>query len=116
MSVKNKSESIVDEGDCNSMCSSRSKPDSSSIPAEDASRKDVSDKFLASVSQDNIHNQPLTAELLAEQNELYSNKLEPKPNAIRAWAADLPEVPDSVQPILTSTHIFEMEDLSYFRK
>ncbi|OBZ91460.1 putative membrane protein C6F6.13c [Choanephora cucurbitarum] len=112
MSVKNKSESIVDEGDCNSMCSSRSKPNSSSIPAEDASRKDVSDKFLASVSQDNIHNQPLTAELLAEQNELYSNKLEPKPNAIRAWAADLPEVPDSVQPILTSTHIFEMEDLT----
>ncbi|KAK4518951.1 Lysophosphatidic acid:oleoyl-CoA acyltransferase 1 [Mucor velutinosus] len=57
-------------------------------------------------------NQPLTAELLAEQNELYSNKLEPKPNAIRAWAADLPEVPDSVQPILTTTHIFEMESLT----
>lgn len=58
------------------------------------------------------NNQPLTAELLAEQNELYSNKLEPKPNAIRAWAADLPEVPDSVQPILTTTHIFEMESLT----
>ncbi|GAN08198.1 hypothetical protein MAM1_0193c07705 [Mucor ambiguus] len=57
-------------------------------------------------------NQPLTAELLAEQNELYSNKLEPKPNAIRAWAADLPEVPDTVQPILTTTHIFEMESLT----
>ncbi|KAI8644390.1 hypothetical protein BD408DRAFT_363199 [Parasitella parasitica] len=57
-------------------------------------------------------NQPLTAELLAEQNELYLNKLEPKPNAIRAWAADLPEVPDSVQPILTTTHIFEMESLT----
>ncbi|KAI9480712.1 MAG: hypothetical protein EXX96DRAFT_537961 [Benjaminiella poitrasii] len=57
-------------------------------------------------------NQPLTAELLAEQNELYSNKLEPKPNAIRAWAADLPEVPDTIQPILTSTHIFEMESLT----
>ncbi|KAI7897975.1 uncharacterized protein BX663DRAFT_526643 [Cokeromyces recurvatus] len=56
--------------------------------------------------------QPLTAELLAEQNELYSNKLEPKPNAIRAWAADLPEVPDTVQPILTSTHIFEMDSLT----
>lgn len=54
-------------------------------------------------------NHPLTAELLAEQNELYSNKLEPKPNAIRAWAADLPEVPDTVQPILTTSHIFEME-------
>ncbi|CAO0798574.1 unnamed protein product [Mucor circinelloides] len=58
------------------------------------------------------NNQPLTAELLAEQNELYSNKLEPKPNAIRAWAADLPEVPDTVQPILTTTHIFEMESLT----
>lgn len=58
-----------------------------------------------------IDNQPLTAELLAEQNELYSNKLLPKPNAIRAWAADLPEVPDSVQPILTTSCIFEMEPL-----
>lgn len=54
-------------------------------------------------------NHPLTAELLAEQNELYSNKLDPKPNAIRAWAADLPEVPDTVQPILTTSHIFEMD-------
>ncbi|CAO3617872.1 unnamed protein product [Mucor fragilis] len=64
-------------------------------------------------TQPNVEtNQPLTAELLAEQNELYSNKLEPKPNAIRAWAADLPEVPDSVQPILTATHIFEMESLT----
>jgi hypothetical protein len=62
--------------------------------------------------QVDINNQPLTAELLAEQNELYSNKLLPKPNAIRAWAADLPEVPDSVQPILTTSHIFEMEPLA----
>lgn len=62
--------------------------------------------------QQDIANHPLTAELLAEQNELYSNKLEPKPNAIRAWAADLPEVPDNVQPILTTTHIFEMESLT----
>ncbi|KAI8365787.1 hypothetical protein BD560DRAFT_401738 [Blakeslea trispora] len=108
MSVKSKAESV----DRNSMCSSRSKPNSDHIPVDDTSEKNVSDKFLAPVSQDKAHNQPLTAELLAEQNELYSNKLEPKPNAIRAWAADLPEVPDSVQPILTSTHIFEMEDLT----
>ncbi|GAA5808294.1 hypothetical protein MFLAVUS_001684 [Mucor flavus] len=53
----------------------------------------------------------LTAELLAEQNELYSSKLLPKPNAIRAWAADLPEVPDTVQPILTTSSIFEMESI-----
>lgn len=64
------------------------------------------------LSELDINNQPLTAELLAEQNELYSNKLLPKPNAIRAWAADLPEVPDSVQPILTTSHIFEMEPLA----
>ncbi|GAA5802725.1 hypothetical protein HPULCUR_008199 [Helicostylum pulchrum] len=54
----------------------------------------------------------LTAELLAEQNELYSNKLLPKPNAIREWAADLPEVPDTVQPILTTSSIFEMESIT----
>ncbi|KAG2230234.1 hypothetical protein INT48_006236 [Thamnidium elegans] len=54
----------------------------------------------------------LTAELLAEQNELYSSKLLPKPNAIRAWAADLPEVPDTVQPILTTSSIFEMESIA----
>ncbi|EIE79619.1 hypothetical protein RO3G_04324 [Rhizopus delemar RA 99-880] len=53
------------------------------------------------------HQQPLTAELLAEQNEL--NKVLPKPNAIRAWAADLPEVPDSVQPVLTSSHVYEID-------
>ncbi|KAG1054799.1 hypothetical protein G6F43_003211 [Rhizopus delemar] len=51
--------------------------------------------------------QPLTAELLAEQNEL--TKVLPKPNAIRAWAADLPQAPDSVQPVLTSSHVFEMD-------
>ncbi|KAI7891224.1 uncharacterized protein EV154DRAFT_563542 [Mucor mucedo] len=56
-------------------------------------------------------NHPLTAELLAEQNELYSSKLELKPNAIRAWAADLPQVPDSVQPILTTSRVFEMEPI-----
>lgn len=56
-------------------------------------------------------NQPLTAELLAEQNERYSSRLEPRPNAIRAWAADLPEVPDSVQPILTTSRIFEMDPI-----
>lgn len=56
-------------------------------------------------------NHPLTAELLAEQNELYSTKLEPKPNAIRAWAADLPQVPDTVQPILTTSRVFEMEPI-----
>lgn len=71
--------------------------------------------FLEPETNDNNNidiNQPLTAELLAEQNELYSSKLLPKPNAIRAWAADLPEVPDTVQPILTTSHIFEMESLS----
>jgi hypothetical protein len=55
---------------------------------------------------------PLTIESLAEQNELFERKkdsLSPRPNAIRAWAAELPEVPDSVQPILTSSHVFEME-------
>jgi hypothetical protein len=51
--------------------------------------------------------QPLTAELLAEQNEL--TEVLPKPNAIRAWAADLPQAPDSVQPVLTSSHVFEMD-------
>ncbi|KAG1468052.1 hypothetical protein G6F56_004060 [Rhizopus delemar] len=59
---------------------------------------------------DNLPLQPapqLTAELLAEQNEL--NKVLPKPNAIRDWAADLPEVPDSVEPVLTSSHVFEMD-------
>ncbi|CEP09577.1 hypothetical protein [Parasitella parasitica] len=69
----------------------------------------TTDQQLVSIKESN---QLLTAELLAEQNELYLNKLEPKPNAIRAWAADLPEVPDSVQPILTTTHIFEMESLT----
>ena len=59
----------------------------------------------------NLDNHPLTAELLAEQNELYDSKLEPHPNAIRAWAADLPEVPDTVQPILTTSHIFELDPL-----
>ncbi|KAI9357212.1 hypothetical protein BD770DRAFT_389282 [Pilaira anomala] len=58
------------------------------------------------------NNHQLTAELLAEQNELYSTKLLPKPNAIRAWAADLPEVPDTVQPILTTSRIFEMEPIN----
>ncbi|ORE01157.1 DUF726-domain-containing protein [Rhizopus microsporus var. microsporus] len=58
-------------------------------------------------NDDEQHTQPLTAELLAEQNEL--NKVLPTPNAIRAWAADLPEVPDSVQPVLTSSHVFEVD-------
>ncbi|KAI8875656.1 DUF726-domain-containing protein [Backusella circina FSU 941] len=58
------------------------------------------------------HRVPLTIESLAEQNELFERKkdlLSPRPNAIRAWAAELPEVPDSVKPILTSSHVFEME-------
>ncbi|KAI9257662.1 hypothetical protein BY458DRAFT_294428 [Sporodiniella umbellata] len=49
----------------------------------------------------------LTAEFLAEQNEL--NETVPRPNAIRDWAAELPDVPDSVEPVLTSSHVFEMD-------
>ncbi|KAI8979612.1 hypothetical protein BDF20DRAFT_521103 [Mycotypha africana] len=73
------------------------------------------DTVVKDTKRHSSHNQPLTAELLAEQNELFSKKshlLEPKPNSIRAWAADLPNVPDTVQPILTSTLIFEMDSLT----
>jgi hypothetical protein len=82
------------------------------LSSEEIRSERSSIEYSAQELQQDTANQPLTAERLAEQNELYSNKLEPKPNAIRAWAADLPEVPDSVQPILTETHIFEMETLT----
>lgn len=103
-----------------SSCSSASQqkdkqPDINSLPQEAmslSSSSSSSNEHFSAADYPEQPNQPLTAELLAEQNELYSSKLEPKPNAIRAWAADLPEVPDSVQPILTTTHIFEMESLT----
>jgi hypothetical protein len=82
------------------------------LSSEEGNSERLSIEVQEDQQQDTARNHPLTAELLAEQNELYSNKLEPKPNAIRAWAADLPEVPDSVQPILTTTHVFEMESLT----
>ncbi|KAI8971368.1 hypothetical protein BDB01DRAFT_811552 [Pilobolus umbonatus] len=64
---------------------------------------------LPTIEGSHIH---LTAELLAQQNEMFEKDADhpplPKPSAIRAWAADLPEAPDFVKPIVTTSHVFEV--------
>ncbi|KAG0182501.1 hypothetical protein DFQ29_003727 [Apophysomyces sp. BC1021] len=62
------------------------------------------------VSQTTIARQPikLTEQSLAEF-ACSPSAIAPVPNAIRAWAADLPEVPESVLPMTGHAHILELD-------
>ncbi|KAF7724914.1 hypothetical protein EC973_000573 [Apophysomyces ossiformis] len=65
---------------------------------------------LPNVSQVSIvpkHAQ-LTEQYLAEL-ACSPSAIAPVPNAIRAWAAELPEVPESVQPMTGQAHILELD-------
>ncbi|KAI8370648.1 uncharacterized protein BYT42DRAFT_647867 [Radiomyces spectabilis] len=55
---------------------------------------------------------PLTEATLAEQNSNHANAataLPLAPNTVQAWAADLPELPETVQSPPAPSHIFEID-------